>query len=88
MGNRKKQNRQQPKSTLLAAFRLCCSRLGMGGVVVVMLLLLTIAYYVFDLFVHPSLWNTFVVLGMLGSVGFIAYSNLKWSRAKNKRRKS
>jgi hypothetical protein len=88
MGNRRKQNRQQPKSTLLAAFRLCCSRLGMGGVVVVMLLLLTIAYYVFDLFVHPSLWNTFVVMGMLGLVGIIAYSNLKWSRAKNKRRKS
>jgi len=88
MGNRKKQNRQQPNSTLSAAIRRCWSRLGICGVVVLMLLLLTIAYYVFDLFVHPSLWNTFVVLGTLGFVGFIAYSNLKWSRAKNKRRKS
>ncbi len=39
---------------------------------------LSIGYYVVDLFLHPSIWNTFVFLVAIGFVGVILCTNAKY----------
>jgi energy-converting hydrogenase Eha subunit G len=87
MENRKKPTRERSKRTQPATRLLRWKQLGIRGVIVLALCFLTVGYYVIDLFVHPSLWNTFVFLAMVGFIGFIVYSNITWSRSKRKRRR-
>jgi len=49
---------------------------------------LSVGYYVIDLLIHPSLWNSIVFVGMLVVVGTIIYTNIKWSRPKKRRQRS
>ena len=39
---------------------------------------LSVGYFVVDLFVRPSIWNTFVFLVAIGFVGVILYTNAKY----------
>jgi len=62
--------------------------LGISGVVVLSLCMLTVGYHVVDLFVHPNIWNTIVVLVMIGFSGVVAFANIKWAHSKRSRRRS
>ncbi|MCB9925317.1 MAG: hypothetical protein H6822_24275 [Planctomycetaceae bacterium] len=88
MRRRKQQRRKQPNRVRPAWHCLRWSQLGISGVVVLSLCMLTVGYHVVDLFVHPNIWNTIVVLVMIGFTGFVAFANIKWAQAKRSRRRS
>jgi len=60
--------------------------MSIWSVIVLAACTLTLGYHIVDLFVHPSLWNTIVVFGVIGFIAFIVFTNIKWSNSKRKRR--
>ena len=62
-------------------------RLVLGGALVLLIVTLGIGYYVVDVFVHPSLWNTFVFVAMIAFTVIVIVTNLRWRGRKRRRRR-
>ena len=88
MGMRTQRRRERSKTPQRRAYRLLGSNMRIWSVIILATLTLTLGYHIVDLFVHPSLWNTIVVFGVIGFTAFVVFTNNKWSNSKRKRRRS